>query len=209
MYRFKKTISDEKELRSLVGAPSDLVRNKVINSLDDGCMDFISKSPFLVLTTSGVKGQPDASPRGDHPGFVHILNEKQLVIPERPGNKRVDSLRHIIANPRAGLLFFIPGLGETLRIKGRAEIIQDPDVLKKMAVKNRLPELGIAVEVEECFVHCAKAFIRSKLWQPEAWIAEGKHPNAARMLFTHAELPDSTMDSIQGRLDESYHNRLY
>lgn len=164
---------------------------------------------FSCLRLQVKKGSRTPLREGTHPGFVHILNEKQLVIPERPGNKRVDSLRNIIANPRAGLLFFIPGLGETLRIKGRAEIIQDPDVLKKMAVKNRLPELGIAVEVEECFIHCAKAFIRSKLWQPEAWIAEGKHPNAARMLFTHAKLPGSTMDSIQDRLDESYHNRLY
>ncbi|MBN8234032.1 pyridoxamine 5'-phosphate oxidase family protein [Halobacillus kuroshimensis] len=209
MYRFKKTISNEKELRSLVGDPSDLVVNKVISFLDDSCMDFISKSPFLVLTTSGEKGQPDASPRGDHPGFVHILNEKQLVIPERPGNKRIDSLRNIIANPRAGLLFFIPGLGETLRIKGRAEVMQDKDVLKRMAVKGRPPELGIAVEVEECFIHCAKAFIRSKLWQPETWIGERERPSAARMLFTHASLPNSTVDSIQDRLDESYRNKLY
>jgi len=151
----------------------------------------------------------DASPRGDKPGFVLVLNEKQLIIPERPGNKRIDSLRNILSNPKIGLLFFIPGLGETLRVNGSATIVKDDELLRKMAVKDKNPILGIGVEVEECFIHCAKAFRRSGLWDINTWPDKASLPSAAKILFEHAKLPNSSVDSIQKKLEVSYKNRLY
>lgn len=206
---YKDSIKTEEELRSLVGYPSELVENKVITYLDHHCMDFISKSPFVMISTSDKEGFCDVSPRGDHPGFVLILNEKQLVIPERPGNKRMDSLRNILSNSKVGLLFMIPGLGETLRVNGRALIVKNDEILEKMAVKGKHPLLGIGVEVEECFIHCAKAFKRSGLWKTDTWADKDTLPSASKILFEHANLLNSSVESIQERLDESYSKRLY
>jgi len=206
---FEYSIKSEEELRSIIGYPSELVNKKVISQLDHHCIDFISKSPFLVLSTSDNFGYCDASPRGDQPGFVQVLNEKQLIIPERPGNKRIDTLRNILSNPRVGLLFFIPGLGETLRINGHATIVKDEELLMTMAVSGKTPLLGIGVEVDECFIHCAKAFKRSGLWEPETWADKEELPRAAKILLEHTKLPDSSEESIQKRLEEGYKNRLY
>ena len=206
---FEYSIKSEEELRSIIGYPSELVNKKVISQLDHHCIDFISKSPFLVLSTSDNFGYCDASPRGDQPGFVQVLNEKQLIIPERPGNKRIDTLRNILSNPRVGLLFFIPGLGETLRINGHATIVKDEELLMTMAVSGKTPLLGISVEVDECFIHCAKAFKRSGLWEPETWADKEELPRAAKILLEHAKLPDSSEESIQKRLEDGYKNRLY
>lgn len=207
--RFRETIRTEKELRSLIGSPSELASKKVITYVDHHCRNFISKSPFLVISTSDEDGFCDVSPRGDEPGFVLVLNEKQLIIPERPGNKRIDSMRNILSNPRVGLLFFIPGLGETLRVNGKAELIQDKELLEQMAVRGKSPLLGIAVEVEECFIHCAKAFKRSGLWEPESWVKTSELPSAAKILLEHSKISDATVESIQERLEESYTKRLY
>ncbi|MDI7743590.1 pyridoxamine 5'-phosphate oxidase family protein [Lysinibacillus fusiformis] len=206
---FENCIKSEEELRSIIGYPSELVKKKVIKQLDLHCLDFISKSPFLVLSTSDNFGYCDASPRGDQPGFVQVLNEKQLIIPERPGNKRIDTLRNILSNPKVGLIFFIPGLGETLRINGRATIINDEEIMMKMAVRGKMPLLGIGVEVEECFIHCAKAFKRSGLWDPETWPDKEELPSAAKILLEHTKMPDSSVESIQKRLEDGYQNRLY
>lgn len=206
---FKDMIETEAELRSLLGTPSELASKKVIHHLDHHCVEFLSKSPFLVMATADKQGFCDVSPRGDRPGFVHVLNEKQFVIPERPGNKRVDSLRNILSNPRVGLQFFIPGLGETLRVNGKACIVRDDVLLEKMAVRGRKPLLGIGVDVEECFIHCAKALRRSGLWDTESWLEKELLPSAAKILFAHAKLPDSNVDTIQKSLEESYTKRLY
>ncbi|MGM0900920.1 MAG: pyridoxamine 5'-phosphate oxidase family protein [Bacillota bacterium] len=206
---FSDMIQSETELRQLLGYPSELVKRKVISSIDHHCTEFISHSPFVVLSTSSHEGECDVSPRGDAPGFVHILNEKTLIIPERPGNKRMDSLRNIITNPRIGLLFMIPGLEETLRVNGKATLVKDQDLLEQMAVKGKTPALAIGVEVEECFIHCAKAFKRSKMWETTSWENKENLPNAAKILYEHARLPDSSVESIARRLDESYKNRLY
>ncbi|PYZ94900.1 phosphohydrolase [Salipaludibacillus keqinensis] len=208
-YRFKNTIETEKQLRQMIGFPSELVNKKVISYLDHNCLEFISKSPFLVISTSDEFGFCDVSPRGDKTGFVQVISKKQLVIPERPGNKRIDSMRNILANPRVGLLFFIPGLGETLRVNGNATLVTDEELLDKMAFKGKKPLLGIGVEVEECFIHCAKAFKRSGLWEPTSWMAESLLPSASKILFEHAKLPDTSVESIQERLEESYSKKLY
>ncbi len=186
---FHDVISTEEELRSLLGEPSERVANKVISNLDRHCRDFIAKSPFLLLATADAFGRCDASPRGDAAGFVMVVDDKHLIIPERPGNRRVDSLRNILANPQVGLLFLIPGLGETLRINGRACVIRDQSYLAQLEVSGRRPELGIVVEVEECFIHCAKAFIRAGLWQQETWLEKEELPSAAHILADHVKLP--------------------
>lgn len=206
---FIDTIETEEKLRSIIGFPSELVNNKVITYIDDHCSDFIAKSPFLVISSTDEFGYCDVSPRGDKPGFVLVLSEKLLIIPERPGNKRLDSMRNILLNPRIGLLFFIPGLGETLRINGKATLVKDDELLDKMAVKGKKPLLGIGVEVEECFIHCAKAFMRSGLWEPNSWGNKETLPSASKILFEHAKLANTSIDTIKEILEESYTKRLY
>lgn len=206
---FSKTITSEEELRALLGYPSETVSNKAIAYIDEHCKNFISQSPFLIIGTSDQNGKCDTSPRGDGPGFVFIKDEKHLVIPERPGNRRMDSLRNIVANPYVGLIFIIPGLEETLRINGKAQIIQDEDILEKMTAFGKTPLLGIAVTVEECYIHCAKAFKRSKLWQHETWPSINQLPNPSKMLADHVNLPGVDEKSIAASLVESYSKRLY
>lgn len=202
-------ISTEEELRALIGFPGELVERKMITRLDAHCRDFIARSPFLLLSTSNAAGQCDASPRGDGPGFVDVLDDRHLIIPERPGNKRIDSLRNIIANPHVGMLFLIPGLGETLRINGRASITKDEKLLSRMAVKDRAPVVGIVLEVEECYMHCAKAFLRSQLWKPEAWLGKEQLPSSAAIIADHARMDGVTAETVADRLADGYKNRLY
>ncbi len=198
--RFNDTVENEEELRSIVGFPSELVKRKAISYIDAHCSDFISKSPFLVLSTADTEGFCDVSPRGDAPGFVLVLDEKHLIIPERPGNRRIDSMKNILSNPRVGLLFTIPGMEETLRVNGKATLVKDEAILEQMKVNNRKPLLGIGVEVEECFIHCAKAFKRSKLWDPHSWARKELLPSASAILSPEDK------DEI---LEESYRTRLY
>ncbi|SDY00430.1 pyridoxamine 5'-phosphate oxidase family protein [Paenibacillus sp. CF384] len=206
---YNDVIETEEELRALIGFPSELVSRKTITHLDHHCTDFISRSPFMVISTADSNGSCDVSPRGDYPGFVLIQNERRLVIPERPGNKRSDSLRNILSNPQIGLLFMIPGLGETLRINGQALLVKDDELLEQMAYNGRKPLLGIAVDVEECFVHCAKAFIRSGLWNPDSWADKESLPSASRIIADHASLPGSDEEVVARRLEEGYAQRLY
>ncbi|PEF23703.1 pyridoxamine 5'-phosphate oxidase family protein [Bacillus pseudomycoides] len=206
--KINSLISTEEELRLILGYPSERAVKKVIPSLDYHCREFLSKSPFLVISTSDEFGHCDASPRGDAPGFVYVLNENQIVIPERPGNRRVDSILNILSNSRVGLIFFIPGLGESLRINGRATITKDEEILEKMQVRGRNPLLGIVVKIEECFIHCAKAFIRSELWNPDSWLEKEALPSAAKMLADHAEV-NANEEEVARSLEESYTKRLY
>ncbi|GIN61730.1 phosphohydrolase [Robertmurraya siralis] len=202
----RDTITTEEELRELIGVPSELVKRKVIAELDEHCKNFIAKSPFLMIATADENGFCDVSPRGDKPGFIYIENEHCLIIPERPGNKRMDTLRNILKNPRVGLLFFIPGLGETLRVNGKAAIIKNEEVLAKLSARGKAPIVAIRVEVEECFIHCAKAFKRSQLWEPETWLNKEAMPSAAQILFAHTKI--SSIEEIEQRLEEGYRTRL-
>jgi uncharacterized protein len=206
---FQNHVTSQEELRSMLGSPSIRGQNKVITSLDEHCREFIGKSPFLVLATSDAQGNCDSSPRGDAPGFVYVLDDHYLIIPDRPGNKRVDSMFNILANPRVGLLFLIPGMSETLRINGEATIIRDEDILGKMAVNGKAPLLGIAVKIEQCFMHCGKAFKRSGLWEPDRWSAKENLPNAAKILADHVNLPGMTEDVVAEALLDGYKNKLY
>lgn len=206
---FQHIVTEEEELRALLGYPSDVVKHKAIDRLDRHCAAYIAKSPFLLMATSDREGQCDVSPRGDAPGFVQVLDEQRLVIPERPGNRRIDSMRNILSNPRVGLIFLIPGLEETLRVNGRACIIRDADVLQRCEAHGKVPLVGIGVTVEECYVHCAKAFKRSKLWQPEARLPVENLPDIVSMLVDHVRLPGVDAAKIAGGLQESYAKRLY
>ena len=206
---FGELVRSEEELREVVPPPAQdsPPLRKQIDHLDAHCRDFIARSPFFLLATSSSAGDCDASPRGGPPGFVRVLDERRLIVPEYPGNRRADSHRNLLENPRAAMLFAIPGLRETLRVAGRACITRDQTLLAEMGVNGRAPKLGIGLEVEEAFIHCAKAFIRSQLWDPESWPEE--LPSAAAMLRDHIDVADVTVDQVAARLDEGYAKTLY
>jgi len=178
----RSAVSSADELRAILGAPSDRAVRKQLSALDVHCRAFIARSPFLVLSTANAAGVCDASPKGDVPGFVMVLDDRTLVIPDRPGNRRADSLLNILDNPHVGLLFLIPGMDETLRVNGSARIVRQEALLERMAVDGRRPQLGIEVSVEECYLHCAKAFLRSKLWDPTQHMPRSEMPSLARMI---------------------------
>ncbi|MDQ0254041.1 PPOX class probable FMN-dependent enzyme [Evansella vedderi] len=206
---FHHIIQSEAELLSLLGEPSDLAKNKVITSLDEQCIQFLNRAPFLVVATSNREGQCDVSPRGDAPGFVYVIDEKTILIPERKGNKRADSMKNILETSHVGLQFFIPGLEETLRINGEAVLITDIKWLEKMEVQGQIPAVAIAVTITECFIHCAKAFKRSELWKPSTWPAKDLLPNPAKMLRDHANMKDQSVEAMEKHLQNSYKNDLY
>ena len=207
--KFNDVITDLAELRALVGEPSEMARKKQIDHLDAHCREYIAHAPFLLLGTADAAGRCDVSPKGDAPGFVHVLDDHHLVIPDRPGNKRIDSMRNILENPHIGLIFLVPRYEETLRVNGRASIIRDAELLARMQVGGKVPKLAIGVEVEEVFIHCAKAFRRSSLWQPEHWPDISAMAPAACMLFDHAKPADMTLEDIAKRLDLGYKTTLY
>jgi PPOX class probable FMN-dependent enzyme len=165
--KFSAVVTDETELRGLIAPPRELVLRKQLETLDDHCRAFIGALPFVLVASADAIGRCDVSPRGDAPGFVQVYDETTLVIPDRPGNRRLDTLCNILANPQLGLLFLIPGVEETLRVNGRACLVRDEAVLERCVVQGKRPTLAVAVEVREVFFHCAKAFKRSRLWQPE------------------------------------------
>lgn len=161
-------IASEESLRTRYGETHSLAIKKCLHELDDYCCEFISRSPFLCLSTQHANGTADVSPRGDPAGFVQVIDQNTLAIPDRPGNNRLDSLSNILSNPSVGLLFLVPGFEETLRVNGTAFLSREPELLAGMAVNNRTPTLAIVVEVKEAFLHCAKAFRRARLWQQDA-----------------------------------------
>ncbi|MTH55494.1 pyridoxamine 5'-phosphate oxidase family protein [Bacillus mangrovi] len=206
MRKWTKAVTSPAELEEIWSQPGETALKKVISHLDSHCKSFLANCPFAVLGTSNSKGVSDVSPRGDQPGFILVLNDKQLIIPERPGNRRLDSIRNLLENPRASLLCVIPGLDETLRIKGKAAVIRDPDLLERMQAQGRLPLAGIAIDVEECFIHCGKAMKRSSLWKKEGWPDLPGMPLPSTMLAAHAGM---AADEVKESLEESYRKRLY
>ena len=166
-YAIKKdhVIRSVEALRAHYGTPSTIARDKVLAQLDEHCCRFITHSPFLILASVGPSGNMDASPRGDKAGFVQVRDAQTIMIPDRMGNKRLDSLQNIVTNPGVGLLFLVPGVNETLRVNGTAEISTDPSLLEQFKVRDRLPVSVIVVTVNEAFLHCAKALVRSTLWR--------------------------------------------
>lgn len=174
-------ITDETALRALIGEPGELVRAKVSDRVNDLTRRFIDLSPFMCLATSAPDGTCDVSPRGDPAGFVHVVDERTLLVPERPGNRLADSLRNILANPNVGLLFMIPGVGDTLRVNGRATIVTDTELLDPLAVEGKTPKLGLLIEIEQVFTHCSKAFLRSHLWDAERHVDRSELPTSGEI----------------------------
>lgn len=175
-------IGDEAELRSVIEAPAERVKAKISDRLNELTRQFVDLSPFLCLATSSPDGTCDVSPRGDPPGFVRVLDERRLLIPERPGNRLADSLRNILGNPNVGLLFFIPGVSDTLRVNGRAAIVDDAELLAGSEVEGKQPKLGLLIEIDEVFTHCSKAFLRSHLWDPARYVDRSELPSSGSIL---------------------------
>lgn len=177
-----KLLTTEAEVRALLGEPTPLVCAKVTNRLNALTRPFIERSPFLCLATSDATGRCDVSPRGDPRGFVRILDDQTILIPERPGNRLADSLRNIVANPHVGLLFVIPGVDDTFRVNGRAVLTTDAELLAPCAVEGKTPTLGILVDVEEAYTQCSKAFLRSQFWKPEHFTTRDTLPTNGEIL---------------------------
>jgi PPOX class probable FMN-dependent enzyme len=204
------TITSAEQLREVIIAPppDSLVFRKQIAALDAYCRTIIAASTFVLLSTSNADGRCDVTPRGDGPGFVLVLDDTTLVIPDRPGNRRIDSMLNIIENPHAGLLFLVPGMDETLRVNGRARITNDARLLEQMTVKGKQPQVGIVVEVEEVFFHCARAFRRAKLWEVDSWPDRDSLPTLGQILADQTRPENLTSDDIDRSLAES-NVRLY
>jgi PPOX class probable FMN-dependent enzyme len=206
---FGATIGTGEDLAALYGPPSEPVRRKVIDRLDDHCRDFVGRSPLVLLATSDARGRCDLSPRGGPPGFVAVLDEHRLLLADAPGNRRIDSLRNVLENPSAGLLFLVPGIGETLRVNGRAALVSDAGLLAAHPLGGATPKVAIGVRVEEAYLHCAKALRRSSLWDPAGWPALDDWAGAARVLRDHIALPAATEQAVRRFLDDDYANHLY
>ena len=179
-------IDTVEELRSRYGAPSERAVRKSLDRLDRHCRRFIELSPFVVLASAGADGRVDCSPRGDPAGFVAVLDDRTILLPDRRGNNRADSLTNVLENPHVGMLFMIPGVDETLRLNGRAKLTTDPARLGPLAVNGRSPRSGLLVEVEEVFLQCTKALVRSRLWADETRVdRKAALPSFGQMLADH------------------------
>lgn len=201
-------IDTHEALRELLGEPKPTTRRKIIDHVDEHARTLIAHSPFVLLATSSPDGRCDVSPRGDPAGSVLVLDDRTLVLADRPGNKLIDSFRNIVDNPHAGLLFLVPGMNETLRVNGRATLVADAPYFDQLVVKGKRPRLAVVVEVEELYMHCAKAFLRSSLWQPETWPERSTLPSLGTILRDQLALPVSA-DELDTRLNEGARTTQY
>ena len=179
----ERVVASEQELRDLYGRPGERAVAKERPALNADCRAFIAHSPFLVMGTAGADGRCDVSPKGDAPGFVQVLDEHHLAIPDRLGNNRLDGMRNIVENGHVGLIFLIPGREDTLRVNGRARIVRDEALLERLAVNGKRPVTALVVEVEQAFMHCARAFKRAGLWEPARWPDTAEVRSMQRMIW--------------------------
>jgi PPOX class probable FMN-dependent enzyme len=193
----RREVTSVEELRDIVGHPTELVAKKVSPRLSDVHREWLGAAALAFVGTTDAQGRLDVSPKGDPPGFVHVVDDSTIAIPERPGNKRVDGYLNVLERPRVGTVFVIPGRGDTLRINGSARVLADADYFDAMVVKGKRPILALEISVEEVFFHCSKAFLRSDAWQPERWNPTAV-PTVAQLAKTFK--PDLT----QAELDEYY-----
>jgi PPOX class probable FMN-dependent enzyme len=201
------SIEDVAALRRIVGQSLPGLELKNQNTISDEARAYIARSPFLVLATCDAQGHLDASPKGDGPGFCLVEDERTLVIPDRPGNKLVYGLQNILANPRVGVIFLLPGTPETVRVNGTASLTADPELLARLAARGKPATLAIRVRVEECFHHCAKAFIRSGLWKPESW-GERLKISFGAMAAKHLKLGGDVAAKFDAAVEDDYRNNL-
>jgi hypothetical protein len=205
-------IENEKELRQIFGTAEGLAVQKSQTKLDKHSRQFIGLSPFLTLATANAQGRADVSPRGDAPGFVRIIDDKTLFIPDRPGNNRLDTMVNIVENPNVAALFFIPGFEDTLRLSGKARITTDGSLLASAAVNGKTPKAGIVIAIEEVFLHCAKALKRSKLWQNDYRQDRSTMPSIARIILEQtceAEVDEAEAKEADADVEANYRNELY
>jgi PPOX class probable FMN-dependent enzyme len=206
--RFSEIITTELQFRAVMGYPSALVINKHIHALDNYCRVFIARSPFLLLASADDQGRMDISPKGDPEGFVQVLDDHTLVIPERLGNRRADTFSNLLVNPRVALIFLVPGKRETLRVSGSAFIVRDTWIRARMAINDKVPDFAIVVKIDEVFFHCAKCMVRSKLWEPNAWPDTQGLPSLAETNVAHGKL-DQPVHEVQALIDKALRERLY
>ena len=205
---YSEIVTSVEELRATIAEPTQASVDKVIDRLDDYCRAIIAKSPFIMIASANPDGQPDISPKGDPLGFVRVLDEKHLAIPERPGNRRLDTFINLLDNPNVAIIFMIPGKGETLRVKGEARIVRDEALRETMAVKGRIPEFAVVVHVEQAMMHCPKSIVRSKLWEPDAWPDHSDTPSIAETSVAHANL-DMTPEEYRASMVAAGRAKLY
>jgi uncharacterized protein len=203
----EKTLRSADAVREHYGQPSHLSLAKELDHLDHYCIDFIALSPFVVISSADKSGGCNATPRGDAPGFVSVLNERRLLIPDRKGNNRADTMMNVVENPYIGLLFLVPGLNETLRVNGRVAITIDSDLLAPLAAQGRVPTAALDVFVQKVFFQCGKAMIRSELWNPDRRIPKGQFPTLGRILADQIAGTDAT--TVETQVEESYKTKLY
>ncbi|HEX7898228.1 MAG TPA: MSMEG_1061 family FMN-dependent PPOX-type flavoprotein [Planctomycetota bacterium] len=204
MLSFDRVIDSAAALREVIPPPAELVKKKQLPALDAHARDFLARSPFVVIGTAG-----DVSPRGEAPGGFLVLDDRTIAIGDRPGNRRTDSFLNLLENPKIGLLFLVPGVDETLRVNGRARIVVDAKLFARLAVDGKPPLLALVVDVEEVFFQCAKAFRRSRLWDPKTWPDPALQPPLARVLKDQVPSCELSLDQLDAMIREGYEKRLY
>jgi PPOX class probable FMN-dependent enzyme len=202
-----QAVTTVEELRAIVGQVLPRAAAKVRPALVELDREWLRESPFCLLATSDATGNLDVSPKGDPAGFVFVVDDSTVAIPDRPGNKRVDGFLNVLENPHVGLIFMIPGRGDTLRINGRARIVSDAPFFDAMAVKGKRPQLALLVDIDEVFHHCSKAFLRSRLWDPQSWAPE--HVPSRAVIAKTLERPDDDLAEIEQYYGPSYAEKLY
>jgi PPOX class probable FMN-dependent enzyme len=203
------TIADEAMLRARYPERSQLSGLKELDHLETHSRNFIALSPFLVIGSTRPGQGTDVSPRGDHPGFVRVLDDHTLAIPDRPGNNRLDTLSNLLADAEVGLIFFVPGIDETLRVNGTASLSSDPALLAASAVNGKLPRMMVLVTVRQMFFHCGKALKRSRLWQDDYKVKRAAFPSLARVIIEQAKPAGVTVEEAEARVERSYKENLY
>ncbi len=206
--RFAEVIETQAQLRELLGPPVERSVRKEIARLDRHCRALIARSPFVLVASGDAAGRMDVSPKGDAPGFVEVLDDQTLAIPERPGNRRADTFTNVLERPGVGLLFLIPGKLETLRVNGQARLVRDLELRQRLSAQGRVPELALVVSVEQAFIHCGKCMLRSQLWNPERWPPLDGLPSQAECLVAHGDLREP-LEEVQASIDESRRSGLY
>lgn len=207
--RSEYLIKDIPEFRERYGDTGHLIYDKSAPFLSDPMQDFIRLSPFCIVSSQDAEGHSDITPRGDPAGFVEIITPKILLIPDRPGNQRFDTFRNILTHPPVSVLFMIPGVFDTLRVNGRGFATRDPDLLERCAIKDRVPPVGLLIEVDEAYGHCSKAIRRSGLWSAETQVDRKIAPSLGDMMSAHLDYDQEKLDEMEGRIDRDIRTNMY
>lgn len=207
-HRFRDVVTSEEQLRAVLGPPKDQAVAKVVQVIDEHARRFIAHAPFVFVASAGADGMVDVSPKGDPAGFVKVLDERTLAIPDRPGNRRLDTFRNVLTNPNVGLIFLIPGVTYTLRMAGKAIIVRDTELREAMAVNGKLPAHVLVIEISHVLSHCPKCMVRSGMWQPDTWPDTSNVPSFAETIVAHGKLAQ-TVEEMQTIVDAGNRDRLY